>query len=203
MTDDSEDFTIPSRKRSAETTPHFTEDQAQNEALPKVAPWVLQQYFDGEVDLNRELGARFPQIPVMSLINVREVGTKSPRGVAMLATQDGAASLVVEVDSPSRAVQFTFVHSSVLALRFFPGKLTQADRAQWLEPMRRETGEAAFLWDQSRWENDYLIGLAHKTFTNLFAFSPYHTEAAARLTPEVARKLLDWLGLYWQISKRP
>ena len=35
--------------------------------------------------------------------------------------------------------------------------------------------------NQVRWENDYLIGSASKNFTNLFAFSPDHVEAAARL----------------------
>ena len=64
------------------------------------------------------------------------------------------------------------------------------------EPMRRETGEVTFLWDAARWQSDYLIGAAHKNFTQLFAFSPNHVEAAARLTPDVAHKLLDWLEHY-------
>ena len=198
MTDSSDDFTISPRKRQLDTVTQFSNDSSASDALPRVAPWVLQQYFDGEIDLNKELAVRFPQIPVLAMINLREVGTRMPRGVAVMPTQDGAASLQVEVDAPSRAVQFTFIHSSMQALRFFPGKLTPTDRAQWLEPMRRELGEVAFLWDQSRWENDYLIGVAHKNFTNLFAFSPHHIEAAARLTPEVTHKLLDWLQTYWQ-----
>lgn len=166
-------------------------------ALPPVAPWTLEHYFDGEIDLIKELVGRFPQIPVMSLFNTREAGERIRRGVATIATQDGAASLIVEVDIPSRGVQFTFALNSMLALRFIPGRLTDMDRAQWIEPMRREAGEIAFLWDQMRWQNDYLIGAAHKSYTNLFAFSPHHIEAAVRLTPEVGRKLLDWLESYW------
>jgi hypothetical protein len=195
----SDDFTIPSRKRRLDDVTHFGSDEpsAAPESLPKVAPWVLQHYFDGEIDLIKELVGRFPQLPVMSLITLREVGVKNKRGVASMSTQDGAAGLIAEVDGRSRAVQFTFVLSSMLALRFCPGKLTDMDRNQWLDPIRRETGEPAFLWEQTRWENDYLIGAAQKNFTNLFAFSPNHIEAAARLTPEVTRKLLDWLQFFW------
>ncbi len=198
QTTPSDDFTIPSRKRRLENVTHFTPDPPSTEVLPKAVPWALQHYFDGEIDLIKELIGRYPQIPVMSLIHTREVGVKTRRGVATLSTQDGAAGLIAEIDAPSRAVQFTFTISSMLALRFSPGRLTQMDRMQWVEPIRRETGEIAFLWNQMRWENDYLIGAASKNFTNLFAFSPDHVEAAARLTPEVTRKLLDWLDLYWK-----
>ena len=194
-----DDFTIPSRKRRLDDVTHFSSDPPvpTSETLPKIAPWVLQHYFDGEIDLIKELVGRFPQVPVMSLITVREVGSKNKRGVASMSTQDGAAGLIAEVDARSRAVQFTFVLSSMQALRFCPGRLTDMDRSQWLDPIRRESGDPAFLWDQARWENDYLIGSAQKNFTNLFAFSPHHIEAAARLTPEVTRKLLDWLQYFW------
>lgn len=187
------DYTLPPRQRPQDESA----SGAAPAALPTVAPWMLQHYFDGEIDLIKELVGRFPQIPVMSLFSTREVGRHTRRGVATIATQDGAANVIVELDIPSRGVQFTFVLSSMLALRFIPGRLTDMDRTQWLEPMRREAGEVAFLWDQSRWQNDYLIGAAHRTYTNLFAFSPHHIEAAVRLTPEVGRKLLDWLESYW------
>src|SRR5664279_2353959 len=196
----SDDFTIPSRKRRLDDVTRFTPDSPATGALPKTVPWSLQHYFDGEIDLIKELTGRFPQMPVISLFNAREVGTKNRRGVAAMATQDGAASLIAEVDVMSRAVQFTFALSSMLALRFCPGKLSEMDRAQWIEPLRHESGDPAFLWEQTRWQNDYLIGAAHKNFTNLFAFSPNHVEAAARLTPEVTRKLLDWIELYWRVS---
>ncbi len=189
----SDDFAVPARERRSEPA----EPSA---ALPPVVPWMLEHYFDGEIDLIKELTAQFPQIPVMSLFSTRESGTRVRRAVATISTQDGAASIVVEVDLASSGVQFTFSLSSMLALRFIPGRLTDMDRAQWLEPMRRESGEVAFLWDHTRWQNDYLIGAAHRNFTNLFAFSPHHIEAAVRLTPEVGRKLLDWLESYWDRS---
>ena len=62
---------------------------------------------------------------------------------------------------------------------------------------KRESGEPAFLWNQERWGGSYIVGAAQKNFTHLFAFSPQNIEAAARLTPEVTRRLLDWLEFYW------
>ncbi len=166
----SDDYTIPSRKRRLEPVPPAARDATPAQPLPKFAPWALQQYFDGEVDLIKDLAGRYPQIPVMSLINTREVGTKTRRGVATIATQDHAASLVVEMDVPSRAVQFMFILSSMLTLRFVPAKLTPQDHAQFIEPLRREAGDVAFLWDQTRWEKDFLIAGAFKSFTHVFAF---------------------------------
>jgi hypothetical protein len=186
-----------SRQRRLDDVTHFGTDAPPSSAPPSVTPWTLQHHFDGEIDLIKELAGRFPQVPLMSLINLREVGVKNRREVATISTQDGAASMIVEVDAISRAVQFTFVLNSMLALRFCPGKLSALDRAQWLEPMRREAGEPAFMWDQGRWQSDFMIGAAHKNFTQLFAFSPNHVEAAARLTPDVAHRLLDWLQSAW------
>jgi hypothetical protein len=181
-----DDNTILSRDRLNDTP-----------APPAVIPWALQGYFDGEIDLVQELASRYPQMPIMSLFHARAVEGRSPRGVAVIGTQDGAASLVAEIDVHSRAIQFTFILGSLLGLRFRPGALSRLDRAAWIEPIRREAGEVAFLWNAKRWEQDYLICAASKTFTYLFAFSPSGTQAAARLTPEVTRRLLDWLAGYW------
>lgn len=164
---------------------------------PDVTPWALQQYFDGEIDLIQDLSSRYPQLPIMSLFHTRGVGQRSPRAVANIATQDGAASMVVELDVRSSAVQFTFILASLIGMRFRPGSLTRLDRAAWVEPMRREAGELAFLWNGKRWAHDFVISSASKTFASLFAFSTGGAQAAARLTPEVNRKLLDWLGEYW------
>ncbi len=194
------DVTLPSRKRLLQDVTRFGDASEPEPALPAALPWALQLYFDGEIDLNKVLAGHFPQVPVMSTMHVGEIGRKNRLAVAALSTQDGAASLIAEVDVPSLAVQFTFVQGSMLALRFAPDKLTTADRAQWIAGLRRESGEVAFLWDQARWTSDYLIAVSSKTFTNVFAFSPHHVEAAARLTPDVTRKLVDWLAKYWGIS---
>ena len=188
------------RRRRPHDVPQREPDRTPGATLPDVNPWALQHYFAGEIDLIRELATRFPQVPVMSLFHTRQVGTQTRRGVATLSTQDGAAHVIVELDTPSQALQFTFGISSVLALRFAVGRLTAAERGQWLEAMRRESGEPAFLWGQNRWGSDYLISAAQRNYSILFAFSPLHVEAAARLTPEVTRRLLDWLEFYWNDS---
>jgi hypothetical protein len=165
---------------------------------PGSAPWTLQQFFNGEIDLERELAARFPNVPLMSTIRFRSLGAKSKRGIATLATQDGTASTLVEADAASRAVQLSFSFGSMLTLRFRLDNLSDVDRSRWLELMRRDQGGLAFLWGQSRWEHDYVICVVHKHFTNLYAFSNREFEAAIRLTPDVTRQLLDWLESNWK-----
>jgi hypothetical protein len=63
--------------------------------------------------------------------------------------------------------------------------------------MRRDQGGLAFLWGPARWERDYLICIARRYFTNLYAFSANSFEASIRMTPKVTGQLLDWLDLFW------
>lgn len=200
--DPDENLTRPRKRRLGEVT-HFVTETAGRGTPPVVVPWALQHYFDGEIDLVRELAARYPQVPVLSLLNLRQVGTSVQRHLATLSTQDGAASLVIEVDLLSQATQFTFILSSMLALRFSLGSLTLADRAQWIEGMRGGLNEPVFLWGERRWGTDYLIGAVQKNFTTLFAFSPEQAEAAVRMTPDVTRRLLDWLETRWSDPLAP
>jgi hypothetical protein len=162
------------------------------------APWALQQFFNGEIDLERELSARFPSVPLMTTIRFRSLGAKTRRAVATLATQDGSASLMVEADGATHAAQFSFSYGSMLTLRFRLDTLSDVDRSRWLELMRRDQGGLAFLWGQSRWESDYVICIARKHFTNLYAFSNRDFESAIRLTPDVTKQLLDWLDGMWK-----
>ncbi|MBN8638084.1 MAG: hypothetical protein J0M07_22395 [Anaerolineae bacterium] len=195
----SDDRTIPARSASRER-PRL---EVPIESLPpdaKPLPWLLELYYRAETDVNKELVARFPHMPVMSLIHFRTLGDRMKLYSATISTQDGAASLTVDVDGNSKAVCFTYTLSSMLALRFSLAGLQDKDRAQWLYEMRTERGEIAFLWDQTRWGSDYLIGVSFKNFTNLFAFSPHHVEAGVRLTHEVTHKLLDWLHGFWKLD---
>ncbi|MBE2269562.1 MAG: hypothetical protein IAE80_15100 [Anaerolinea sp.] len=166
----------------------------------KPTPWLLELYYRADSDFHRELASRFPQMPVMSLIHLHTTGGEVRFPYAMIATPDGAASLTVEIDPPSKAVCFTFALHSMLAFRFALDGLNDKDRLQWLQEMRAERGEIAFMWDQSRWQRDYLIGVALKHYTNLFAFSPTHAQAAVRLTSDVSRRLLDWLEGFWKVD---
>lgn len=163
-------------------------------------PWVLQQFFNGEVDLDVELAQRFQSMPVMATINFRSTGTKSKRGVATMTTQDGSAQVIIDVDAVSKIAQFSFTFGSMLTLRFKLDELSDVDRSRWLELMRRKEGGLTFLWGPNRWDHDYLICVSRRYFTNLYAFSPHNFEAVIRMTPEITRSLLNWLETFWKES---
>lgn len=169
----------------------------------RIAPGLIQQALMGDIDLEAEMLTRYPQIPVMSLMHTRAVGTRLVRALAQISTQDGAAGLLIEVDPASKLTHFTFTSGSMLGLRFTPARLTDMDRAFWLDGMRRAggaPGEHVFLWSASRWEYDYLVCAPRRHHTSIFAYSPgaaAHLEAAARLTRDVTAKLTDWLAQYW------
>lgn len=160
-------------------------------------PWTLQQFFNGEIDLNVELGRRFTMMPMMSIIKTRALGTNTGRKVAELTSQDGAASMIIDADTLSKVIQLSFTFGSMLTLKFIMNDLGNMDRDRWVELMRREAGGLAFLWGTKRWASDYLICITRKHFTNLYAFSPNNFEAGIRLTPTVTTDLLDWLEQVW------
>jgi hypothetical protein len=165
---------------------------------PQQTPWTLQQFFDGEIDLDVELAKRFPSMPTMASIRFRTLGAESGRRVALLSTQDGSATVTVDADQNTKVIQLSFTFGSMLTLRFVLDTLNDVDRARWLELMRREQGGLAFLWGPARWQNEYLVCISRKSFTSLYAFSPNNFEAAVRLTPSVTEKYLDWLDEIWQ-----
>ncbi|MDX2163150.1 MAG: hypothetical protein SF162_17670 [bacterium] len=198
-----DDFTLPSKATLPRRPRSGSAAETQPSALGVAqsptpsAPLLLQHFFEGAVDLDKELTARFTGMPLMSVIRVRQFNGKVRSGAALMAAQDGSASLLVEVDAANHSLTFTYTLSGMLAHSFHVGGLSDMDRTHWLEPMRRETGEIAFLWNQSRWENDYVICAAHKHFTNMFAFSTMRMQAAARLTTDVSRKFTDWITTHW------
>lgn len=161
-------------------------------------PWTLQQFFNGEIDLDAELSKRFQAVPMMTSIKFRDLGSQSDRGVASVTTPDGAAQVVFDVDKKSHVVQMSFTWGSMLTLRFSMRELSDMDRSHWLGLMRRRQGGLAFLWGPTRWEQDYMICISRKFFTNIFAFSPNGYEAAVRFSPDVMRELLTWLEKYWE-----
>ena len=160
-------------------------------------PWTLQQFFDGEIDLDIELSKRFPNVPLLSTIKYRTMGSKSGRRVATLGSADGMSSLIVDADIASKVIQLSFSYGSMMTLRFALVNLSDMDRTRWLELMRRDEGGLAFLWGPTRWQEDYLICIVRKHATNIYAFSPNNFESAIRLTPATAQQLLDWLDEVW------
>lgn len=153
-------------------------------------PPLLSRYFDGGFDLLRELSGRYPQAPLMGSFYARTTS-------ATLSTQDGAASIRVEI-AEGGVASFTFVLHSMIGLGFTPLP-SASDQAHWCASMERKTGEAIFLWDQRRWERDYLIFFPARHTTSIFAFAVRQSEAAARMTPDAAERLTDWLAAAWGV----
>lgn len=166
-------------------------------------PWTLQQFFDGEIDLDKELSKRFPTMPPMTTIKFRTLGSRSGRKVATLMTQDGNATVIFDADVDTKTVQMSFTYGSMLTLRFSLRNLNDSDRSRWLELMRREQGGLAFLWGPSRWNEDYLICISRKYSTNFYAFSPNSFESAIRMTDSVTEELLNWLEEIWTAEPEP
>ncbi|MCS6835660.1 MAG: hypothetical protein NZ750_06565 [Anaerolineae bacterium] len=187
--------------------PPVANSSAQEPTPPTLsdAPWLLEQFFDGTVDLDLELSKRLPNMPMLTTIHTRPLGKVSLRQVATLGTQDGAASLIVEVDQRTQVTHWSFSWAAMLSLRFVQADLSVKDRERWLELMRRPSGGLAFLWSAQRWQRDYLIWVVRRNHTNLYAFSPNHFEAAVRLSPPCTQQLVAWLGEQWQapVSANP
>lgn len=173
----------------------LSDDKSATSADP---PWTLQQFFNGEIDLDLELSTRFANMPLMSNIKFRSLGQSTGRGVATIATPDGSAHVLIDIDKTSKVIQVSFTWGSMLTLRFTMSDPSDLDRGRWLELMRRRQGGLAFLWGPARWEKDYMICISRRYHTNVYAFSPNGHQAAIRMTPDVTQKLLDWLSEYWQ-----
>ncbi|MGJ3238423.1 MAG: hypothetical protein ACFE0Q_06935 [Anaerolineae bacterium] len=166
-------------------------------------PWTLQQFFDGEIDLEQELLKRFPTVPAMNTIKFRTLGMNSGRKVATLSAQDGSASMIVDADIESKVVQMSFTLGSMMTLRYVLSDIPANNRERWLDLMRRDQGGLAFLWNEDRWREDYLICVSRQYATNIFAFSPHNFESAVRITNDVTQQLLDWLEDIWNTDPEP
>jgi hypothetical protein len=166
-------------------------------------PWILQQFFDGEIDLDQELMKRFPTVPVLNSVKFRTLGSRSGRKVATLMTQDGSAQLIIDADIENKVIQLSFQYGSMMTLRYSLAHLSDSDRSRWLELMQREQGGLAFLWGASRWQDDYLICISRKIGTNIYAFSPRNFESAIRLTTPVIKEVLVWLEEIWTHKPEP
>ncbi len=166
------------------------------------APWLVRQALDHPETLSVELAARFPGLPLMTVIRLREVDAKTGRGLAVLTSSDGVAAMRIELDSASQLLEFTFSYGGMLALRFQIDGLSIKDRANFLERMQLEGDHSAYLWGEVRWMHDYLIGVSRRQganqFINLYAFSRHNTEAAVRLKPDICSQLLNWLADHWK-----
>ncbi len=184
-----QDSTLPPRSTFSALNRRST-PLSDDEPTSGRAPWLIRGHYSGATNLDDEMTSRFPAMPVLSSIHFRPNSN-----VAMLSTQDSAAMVSVQADDHS--VELVYTLSSMLGQRFQLDGLTANDRSFWLDLVRAGDMPLTFLWGERRWDADYLIWVPHRYFVNLYAFSPRQIEAAARLTTDVAQKLLDWLDRAW------
>jgi hypothetical protein len=182
-------------------------ESGHSRSLQTTAPLTLQQFFSGEIDLDTDLAQRFANAPLLSHIQFMPRPGEPVRrqASAILSSNDDSTALTVNaLLDPEReaSLEFTVTLHSALALRFDLAPLVASDRSHWLELMRRPNG-IAFLWTRDRWEKPYLVFVVREHFARLYAFSPHGYEAAARLTPDTAAALLDWLEGLWFPEQRP
>lgn len=161
------------------------------------APYFLQQFFTGKIDLDTELQRRFPGAPLLSSPSFTPApGKRARRGLAQFKSQDEAASLVIDLQGIDGSLEASFLLGGMISVRFTLGLIADAQRKRFLDLMRRPNG-IAILWTRERWEKDYMIFVVRERFARLYAFGPGRYDAACRLPPEVLENLLQWLGGFW------
>ncbi|MBE0689176.1 MAG: hypothetical protein IH587_03525, partial [Anaerolineae bacterium] len=134
---------MPERKASSQpdsTIPARTGLERSSQSLRPDGhdvPWMVSQFLHGDGDLHTELAERYPNQPLMSLFSSRLSDTSPQRGLATLSTQDGGASVMVDVDLSTHNIEFAFSVASMLTLRFNLVSLSDLDRSQWLEQVQR------------------------------------------------------------------
>lgn len=166
-------------------------------SIQSSAPFLLQQFFTGKIDLDVELARRYPSSPLLSSAAfLPEPGKRDRYGFVLFSSQDQAAAMSIEIQNSSGALNISFLLQSMIAVRFLLGATTDAHRKRFLELMRRPNG-IAFLWTRERWEKDYLIFVVREHFARIYAFGPGRFDAACRLTPDELDQLLDWLAGFW------
>jgi hypothetical protein len=161
------------------------------------APFLLQQFFAGRIDLDVELARRYPASPLLSSPSFTpEPGKRTRHGYAQFMSQDNSAAMMVELRGDNGAIEVCFLLQSMVSVRFNLSAITDVHRRRFLELMRRPDG-IAFLWTRERWEQDYLVFVVREQFARVYAFGPGRYDAACRLTPDCLDQLMAWLAGYW------
>lgn len=165
------------------------------------APFLLQQFFRGKVDLDVELSKRFPGSPLVTPTTfVPEPGKRARYGIAQFIGQDGAAGLQFELIN--NELEVSFLLGGMISVRFMITGLPDNHKVKFLDLIRRPSG-ITLLWTRERWERDYLIFVVRERYTRLFAFSPGRFDAACRLTPDATDQLVEWLAGFWGSESAP
>jgi hypothetical protein len=164
------------------------------------APYLIQGFFSGKLDLDAELSRRFPAPPLLSNMTFApKPGTYRKHGFAQFTSQDTAAAMTMEIHNTIGTLECSFLHYSMVGVRFTLGAISEASRQRFLELIERPTG-IAFLWTRERWERDYLVFVIRDRFARIYAFGPARLEGACRLTPDALSQLRLWLSGFWNVS---
>mgnify|MGYP001205323943 FL=1 len=199
-----DEMTIPSRLAPAdsESPVELTRPFASSRPI-STAPWLLQQHYNGRINLTDELTLRYPSLPLLTIVKLRKGKGMEQPALASLSAPDGTASLLVEAQPGSRIVDFAYTFGSMLTMRFRLSDLSHMDCTHWLELTRRDQDGVAFLWGKSRWEKDYLICTIRRQFVSLYAFSSQGFESGVRLTHDAKGQVHDWLHVLWSADLPP
>jgi hypothetical protein len=195
--------TIPSRLTVTRPADAISLELGRSPVAPRVpveVPWLLQQHYNGKIDLAAELAQRYPTPALLTVAKFRKRGAANDPAQATFSAADGMAALSIEALPNTPHISFGFTFQSSFTLRFQPDTLSDVDCAHWLELIRRNQDGIAFLWGQSRWETDYLVCVMHRQFVSLYAYSTKGFESSIRLTHEVKHQLHDWLIQLWNIG---
>lgn len=161
------------------------------------APYLLQGFFSGRLDLDIELNRRFPAPPLLSNMTFApKPGQYRKHGFAQYTSQDTACTMTMEIHKNDGSLECSFLNYSMIGVHFTLGAITEPSRRRFLELIERPVG-IAFLWTRERWEQDYMVFVIRERFARIYAFGPGRFEAACRLTPDGLTQLRLWLTGFW------
>lgn len=162
------------------------------------APYLLQGFFTGRLDLDVELTRRYPSPPLLSNATFApKPGQQRRHGFAQFASQDTASTMTIEIHTTTGALEISFLMYSMIGVHFTLGAIAEPQRRRFLDLMSKNDA-IVFLWTTARWEQDYVIFVIRSSYARMYAFGPGRVEAACRLTPDNILQLRTWLGGFWQ-----
>jgi hypothetical protein len=165
-------------------------------AIQSGAPYILQQFFLGKIDLDVELMKRFPGTPLLSSASFTPApGKRARRGFAVFKSQDEAAAAVLDLQGTEGMLEASFLQRGMIGVRFNLGQVVETQRKRFLDLMHRPNG-IAILWTRERWESDYLVFVVRERFARIYAFGDRY-EAACRLPPDILNDMVKWFSGFW------
>ncbi len=191
------EFTARITNEDRQRTALELSESGHQRSIQTSAPFLLQQFFTGKVDLDVELGKRYPSSPLLSSATFTpEPGKQARHGFSQFSSQDNSSAMSIELHGAAGAFEVSFLLGSMIGVRFTLGAITSSTRNRFLQLLHRPNG-IAFLWTQERWERDYMIFVVRERFARIYAFSPSRFDGACRLTPEGLDQLVLWLTGFW------